>query len=204
MFFFVLIILFSILFSLVIFFSYWDELLRRQDSYSREELIDFFSIYKKQIEKMNPDFSLMGFIAFALGITTGWFLTLLGGFLSPDSGAEPDFASSEISNYFFQSFLFVGILHIIWPSLKQYLEEKSIPHSILNIIYNEKSFFCSLAISLTSITLASWGVYHKMSFLFFLINAFILLTYAGYQIQKNSEIRNYKENQNNSDNELEL
>lgn len=184
MFYLVWIILFFIFLWLVLIISYWERLIQSKEQYTREELVDFLNILDLQLRKMNSDHSPIGYGAFLFGILIGWILTWIGGFLSPDTGIEPDFATGEVPNYFFQSFLFVGMLHIVWPSLVFYIEEKFVPEIIVEFFKKDKSFFSGLSINLVAISFSCWGVYHSISFLFVLINGIILLTYASYQIQK--------------------
>ncbi len=184
MYYFVWMILFLVFFWIVLVISYWERLIRSKEQYTREELIDFLNIIELQLKKMNPDHSPIGYLAFLFGIFVGWILTWIGGFLSPDTGTEPDYTTGEVPNYFFQSFLFVGMLHIVWPSLILFLEEKFVPDIILEFFKKDKSFFSGLAINLVAISFSNWGVYHSMSFLFVLTNGIILLTYASYQVQK--------------------
>lgn len=194
MLFIVWIILFCIFFWIVLVISYWEKLIRSKDTYTKEELVDFFSILDIQLRKMNSGHSIVGYLAFLFGIFIAWVLTWIGGLLSPDRGVEPDFATGEVSNYFFQSFLFVGMLHIVWPSLIVFLEEKFAPDIVLEFFRKDKSFFTGLSVNLVAISFSLWGVYHSMSFLFVLINGIILLTYASYQIQKNEALENEIEN----------
>ncbi|MCS7205152.1 MAG: hypothetical protein NZ853_05605 [Leptospiraceae bacterium] len=183
------IILFLVLLWLVMVISYWEHLLRQKDIFTRQELIDFKNILFFQLQKMNPHHSLMGYITFFLGIVNAWLLTLLGGLISPDTGPEPDFTTDEMPNYFFQSALFVGMLHIVWPSLRAYFEERNFRGIFQEILEHDKSFFTGISVALSSISLACWGVYHEIHFLFVLINGVILLSYAAYQIQREKEIQ---------------
>ncbi|GIX41039.1 MAG: hypothetical protein KatS3mg129_0772 [Leptospiraceae bacterium] len=208
MFIIVWLILFSILLWIVLVVSYWEKLIRSKDTYTREELVYFHKIYDIQLRKMNPNHSILGYIAFLTGILIAWCLTLLGGLISPDSGPEPDFASNEMANYFFQSGLFVFMLHLVWPSLRFYFEEHFAPDFILDFMNHDKSFFTGLSVTLPSISLTCWGMYHQISFLFVLINGIILLTYASYQILRNplkeNLLENYPDNdRNNADNKEE-
>jgi hypothetical protein len=187
MFFLVWIILFFILFWVVIVVSYWEKLLRSKDVYTREELIYFLQIFDIQLRKMNPEHSILGYIMFSFGVLIAWLLTLFGGLISPDTGPEPDYASNEMANYFFQSALFVFMLHIVWPSLKFFLEERFAPQILIDLMNQDKPFFTGLSITLPSISLACWGMYHQIHFLFVLINGVILLTYAAYQIQREKD-----------------
>ncbi len=204
MFFFVWFILFFILFWIVMVVSYWEKLIRSKDIYSKEELVYFHKILLEQLEKMNPKHSILGYIAFFFGIIVAWFLTLFGGLISPDTGIEPDFASNEMANYFFQSALFVFILHLILPSLKMYLEDHFAPDIFIKFLEHDKAFFTGLSITLVSITLTSWGIYHQISFLFVLINGIILLSYAAYQIQREKENIETYSKEENSDNKNNL
>lgn len=187
-------ILFFIFLWIVLVISYWERLIRSKDIYTKEELVDFLKIIDIQLKKMNPKHSIIGYFTFLFGIFIAWVLTWIGGLLSPDKGVEPDFATGEVSNYFFQSFLFVGMLHIIWPSLVIFLEEKFAPDIVLEFFKKDKSFFTGLSVNLVAISFSLWGVYHSMSFLFVLINGIILLTYASYQIQKKDITENELEN----------
>ncbi|MFN3604469.1 MAG: hypothetical protein ACK4UJ_07145 [Leptonema sp. (in: bacteria)] len=210
MFYLVWLILLVIFQWIVLVISYWENLIRSKEEYTRDELIDFLRIYDVQLRKMNPNHSPLGYLAFLFGIGVSWILTLIGGFLSPDTGPEPDFATGEVPNYFFQSFLFVGMLHILWPSLIVFLEEKFVPDIVLEFFKKDKSFFNGLAINLVAISFSSWGVYHSMSFLFALINGIVLLTYASYQIQKKDNTQENLEedlefdDKKNKDEELEV
>jgi len=141
MFFLVWIILFFILFWVVIVVSYWEKLLRSKDVYTREELIYFLQIFDIQLRKMNPEHSILGYIMFSFGVLIAWLLTLFGGLISPDTGPEPDYASNEMANYFFQSALFVFMLHIVWPSLKFFLEERFAPQILIDLMNQDKPFF---------------------------------------------------------------
>lgn len=199
MLFIVWIIIFSIFLWIVLVIPYWENLIRTKEMYTKEELISFFQIYNHQLQKMNPNHSVLGYIAFFSGIFVAWSLTLIGGFISPDRGKEFDFASNEMANYFFQSGLFVFILHIVWPSMKSYFEENFAPDILIKFLENDKAFFTGLATALPSISVSNWGVYHELSFLFVFINSVILLTYAAYQVQREKPTHEYQTNENSDE-----
>jgi hypothetical protein len=169
----------------VLVVEYWVRLFRERDEYRRDELIDFPNIIRERLLYFSGG-KFSGYLAMALGAGTGWFLTLFGGLVSPGSARLPDYATGEITNYFFQSFLFIGILHVTWPSLIEVLRERQIS-LIDDFMESEVLFFMGLSCALAAMNISIWGVYHDMSFLYCLVNLLICLAYAGYRLQQFEE-----------------
>lgn len=162
--------------------EYWVRLFRERDEYRREELIDFPTIIRERmlyIVNGQP----AGYMALGLGALTGWCLTLFGGLVSPGSPRMPDYATPEVTNYFFQSFLFIGILHVTWPSMVEIAREKSI-ELLDQILAAEVPFFLGLCSTLAAMSISIWGVYHEMSFLYCFTNMLVCLAYGGYRLNQ--------------------
>ncbi len=183
-------ILCFLFFNLVILLlNYWTFLFSSQEKFSKGELIGIPSILRQEIKRLlGGEYSWIRCLNFFFGVLTSWILTLLGGLFSPDSGNIPDHASAEVPNYFFQSILFLLILHLMKPSLKE-IEFNENRHSFLyHFLSCELLFFLGLSIALPSITIVLWGIYHKMNFLFCLINLILCLSYAFYRLRREESI----------------
>jgi hypothetical protein len=170
--------------SVVLVLDYWSHLLREQDSYTRDELVDLYRINLRQFENLTGrGETSLNYLALLAGIAVAWALTLFGGLLSPDVTLAPDHAEDQIPNYFFQSILFPLILHIVWPSMKDVANDQAGPDGVLSrLLATELPFFFGLTVALGAINLAVWGVHHHMSFLFCAINAVLCFIYAGYRL----------------------
>ncbi|MBL8021840.1 MAG: hypothetical protein JNM27_19355 [Leptospirales bacterium] len=183
------IILFSILMGVVLVLQYWSELVRSKETYSRDELLDFLRIIPDRLKRLAGKEELgLAIMAIVSGIAVGWLLTLLGGVFAENVAADvPDHAEGSVPNYFFQSALFVFVLHIAWPSFKEFaLDRGGEDGMFFRVLSTEIPFFVGLAVTIASINLTSWGVYHEMSFLFCFPDIIILLAYAGYRIDSMS------------------
>ena len=179
--FFVWIILFSILAGCVIVVRYWIDLLRSKDSYDRDELVNFLNIILTELQHLSPS-GISGYAAAACGIGLAIVLTTLGGLLSPDIGPEPDWTTSQMPNYFFQSALSVLIFHLAWPSFRTIADDSFASPGIQSFLDQDDAFFWGLSVALAAFSLTAWGVEHQISFLFVLINGLLLLFYAGYRL----------------------
>lgn len=176
--------IFGIFVGVILVLDYWGHLLREQDSYTRDELIDLYRIILRQFENLTArGDSSLNYLSLLGGVAVAWILTLFGGLLSPDITVAPDHAEDQIPNYFFQSILFPLILHIVWPAMKDVANDQGGPDGIPGrLMATELPFFFSLTVALGAINLAAWGVYHHMSFLFCSINAGLCFVYAGYRL----------------------
>jgi len=176
---------FSFLMGAVLVLHYWYNLFQSRDQYSREEILDILTILKEQIQRLtgSQEISLVGTAIFA-GVITAWILALFGGLVSPDSSTAPDHAEAEMPNYFFQSALFILILHLVWPSMKEFVSDRMGSDSpISQLLEAEVPYFFGLATALGAINIAVWGIYHEMLFLFCFLNMVIMLAYVGYRLQ---------------------
>lgn len=171
------IILFALLGGATVLLRYWTDLLRRQDTYHRTELVDFASILLRQLQLFG---GLTGAFAVGAGVAVAWLLVLTGGLLSPDYGPEPDWAGSSLSNYFFQSALTVLLFHVAWPAVRTLLD--TAPRFVRSFFEQDDSFFWGLSVSLASHCLTAWGVDHEISFLYVVANDLLLLAYAIYRL----------------------
>lgn len=184
------IIHFTLFGGAVIFITYWIRLLQNKEELHRKELIDFFDIIKKEAQKLFPRSHVpVGYITFLLGIILAWLLVFLGGLFSPAMGSLPDYASSELTNYFFQSILFPGVLHFIWPLFKENVAlSGTSPNAFLKrFTESDVPFFFGLCVSLGSLNLTLWGIYHDMSFLYCAFNAVFCFIYAGIRFPSSNE-----------------
>ncbi len=180
------IILFFTMAGCVLVVRYWISLMREKDSYHRDELIDFPSILLREANALSPD-GISGFLAAAGGVGLAMLLTLLGGLLSPDTGPEPDWTASQMPNYFFQSALSVLIFHLAWPSFRTIAEDSFAPSFLRTFLEQEDAFFWGMSVALAAFNLTAWGVEHRISFFFVLINGLLLLVYAGYRLNLSRE-----------------
>lgn len=172
-------ILFSLLGSIVVMVRYWTDLLKKQDTYHRLELIGFPQILSREVRIIGGA-GIHGTLAAVAGVLFGWVLTSLGGLFSPDLGPEPDWTAGQLPNYFFQSAFSVLIFHVAWPAVRNLVPRS--PGFLQNFLEQEDSFFSGLSVCLASVSLTAWGVDHEMSFLFVLINGILLLAYAVYRL----------------------
>ncbi|MCE9599667.1 MAG: hypothetical protein K8S54_17035 [Spirochaetia bacterium] len=179
------IILFSILMGVVLVLQYWSELIRAKENYTKDELLDFLQIIPDRLRRLAGQEELgLAIMALVSGIAVAWLLTLLGGVFAENIAADiPDHAEGSVPNYFFQSALFVFVLHIAWPSFKEFALDRGGESGVLfRVLSTEIPFFVALSVTIASINLTSWGVYHSMSFLFCFPDIILLLVYAGYRI----------------------
>ncbi len=181
------VILFSILMGVVLVVQYWAELVRAKETYTRDELLDFLHIIPERLQRLARKEELgLAIGALGAGIAAGWVLTLMGGLFSENVIKDvPDHAEAGVPNYFFQSALFVFVLHIAWPSFKDFALDRGGEGGMLfKMLSAEVPFFVGLAVTIASINLTCWGVYHEMTFLFVLPDLLILLGYAGFRIDQ--------------------
>jgi len=180
------IVLFNWLVGVVLTLQYWAELFRSKESYTRDELLDFIHIIPDRLKRLAGDEMGSSIMAFLTGITGAWLLALLGGVFSEHvASGVPDHAQGSIPNYFFQSALFVFVLHVAWPSFKDFAMDRGGEQGIFyKILSTEIPFFVGLSVCIASINLTAWGVYHEMSFLFCITDIIVMLGYAGYRIDR--------------------
>lgn len=174
-------IVFFFFLSAVIVVHYWYDLLRTRDQYRREELIDLQRIIQDRFfDLMGRGDAVMNYAGLGVGVGVAWVLTLLGGLFSPGHPSIVDHATDQIPNYFFQSALFPAILHITWPSLREFFMQQGGPAE--RLLDSENLFFIGLTIALAAVHVAVWGVYHDMNFLWNAANMGLCLLYAGYRV----------------------
>ena len=183
------VILFSIFSGIVLVVHYWYELFTRKDRYGRDEILNIPQIIQDQLMHLTDGRDrLLQFAGIGVGIAIAWCLTWVGGFFSPDVGPEPDWASAQMPNYFFQSALFVLILHLAYPSFRDLAHDSwESSGMLMRILNTEISLFFGLTCGLAAMNLTVWGVHHQTSFLFSLINAVICLLYAGFRLDQKQE-----------------
>lgn len=178
-------ILFSFLSGAILTVRYWYDLAREKNTYDREELIDFPSIIQNQLKRLtNVSDPSLSFLAIGLGMGIAWGLALFGGLVSPDRTGAPDYAEGEMPNYFFQSVLFLLILHLAWPSFRDLANERAGQEGILaRMLDAEVPFFYGFTACQAAINLMVWGVHHEVYFLFSVVNALAALFYTGYRME---------------------
>ncbi len=178
--------IFAIFAGVILVLDYWGGLVRSKDTYTRDELLNFMDILLRQVERLTGRRGDPGpaYIMFGAGILIAWVLTLFGGLLSPNVMPHaPDHAENQVPNYFFQSILFLVILHVVWPSLRDTALDQGGPDGFpARLASAETPFFFGLAVALGAINLTTWGVYHEMTFLFASINAGLCFIYGGYRL----------------------
>lgn len=177
-------IIFLIICAVILVFCYWVHLFGTRDSYDRGELIDFYNIIMGELTRLTGSVdSISSWVAMGLGLAVAWLLTLFGGWISPAAAGIPDYASNLATNYFFQSILFIGILHLMWPSFQDYAYDSGTSDSFLgSLVSKEVPFFFTLGAGLAAISLMAWGIHHKMSFIFCMANAISTALYAGFRV----------------------
>ena len=168
--------------------NYWQNLFQKQKSYTRNELLALGHILQHEFKyliksKASPIYIYLTFI---ISLLFAWFLVFLGGLLAWDISPAPDMASDQLSNYFFQSFLILLVLHIIEPHLQNFMPRdlESLWHKIFA---TKLYFYLGLATSLASINSILWLIYHEMNFLYGITNAPLCLAYAYYRLQKDRQ-----------------
>lgn len=178
------VILISFFFGAVLVVRYWYALFMDRDQYTRDEILNFYEIILAQLRELTAGKNEgANYIAIGAGIAVGWLLTYIGGAVSPDVGPEPDWASAQIPNYFFQSAFFIGVLHLAWPSFRE-LAIDSGNQILRTILRTEVPFFFGLSVNLAAVCVMVWGVHHETSFLYALINGLLCLFYAGIRFHK--------------------
>ncbi|MCB1175632.1 MAG: hypothetical protein KDK39_18805 [Leptospiraceae bacterium] len=201
--FFIWLVLFLIIAGIVLVLCYWVHLFTTRDNYERTELIDFYNIIMGELTRLTGErFQFGSGLALLAGAGMAWLLTLFGGWISPAVAAVPDYASDLATNYFFQSILFIGVLHLMWPALQDYAWDSpggggGIAAQMLS---QEVPFMFTLGSGLAAMNLMNWGVYHQMNFLVVLLNVLSCAIYAGYRVfQYNPEAnRDYNDWQGGS------
>lgn len=183
---FVWLILFLLFSGLALLFHYWYELISGREEYTRNELVGFAKILPGQFKKLTEQGDkILNFISLGVGIIVAWLLTLFGGLVSPDVSRAPDFASDQIPNYFFQSFLFPGILHLVWPAFREIISTNIDKENVISkLLKSDLPFFFTLCAALPAINFAVWGIYHEFSFLYCLINSAACLAYIGFRLHQ--------------------
>lgn len=171
------IILFVLLGAGTVLLRYWTDLLRRKDTYHRTELVDLVTILLQQLRLFG---AVPGYLAAVAGIVLAWGIVLLGGLLSPDVGPEPDWAASQLPNYFLQSAATVVLFHLAWPAVRTLTD--AAPRPVRQFFAEDHSFFWAFSVSLAAHGLTAWGVDHQTSFLFVFLNGLALLGYAVYRL----------------------
>jgi hypothetical protein len=183
-------ILFMITSGIVLVLNYWFKLFQAKDEYRREEILDFVTILRTELEILTARGEpLLNYAGLGLGVATAWLLTWFGGLMSPDASAlTPDHAENQMPNYFFQSVLFLMMLHFVWPSLKEVaVDRMGVGGLASRALEAELPYFFGLASALGAINVTVWGVFHEMSFLFCAINMLLCLVYAGYRLSQAEE-----------------
>ena len=169
--------------ALLLLFNYWIYLFRTQDSYSREEIINVPKIVRIEFGRLlSGQDMFLRILSFSGGMLAVWALTLLGGFLSPDLSPAPDHAADQVPNYFFQSGLFLFILHLIWPAFKDVGSRLQGQPWLQRLSCLDLPFFLSLSLGLAAMNLSLWGLYHEMHFLYCIINISLCVAYASYRL----------------------
>lgn len=180
-------ILFMITSGIVLVLNYWFKLFQAKDEYRREEILDFVTILRTELEILTARGEpLLNYAGLGLGVATAWILAWFGGLMSPDASAlTPDHAENQMPNYFFQSVLFLMMLHFVWPSLKELaVDRMGVGGLASRALEAELPYFFGLASALGAINITVWGVFHEMSFLFCAINMILCLVYAGYRLSQ--------------------
>lgn len=183
-------ILFMITSGIVLVLNYWFKLFQAKDEYRREEILDFVTILRTELEILTARGEpLLNYAGLGLGVATAWLLAWFGGLMSPDASAlTPDHAENQMPNYFFQSVLFLMMLHFVWPSLKELaVDRMGVGGLASRALEAELPYFFGLASALGAINITVWGVFHEMSFLFSAINMILCLVYAGYRLSQAGE-----------------
>lgn len=177
---FVWLILYAILQCILFFVTHLLELFESKDEYTKSELTDLRSILLSGLSRIVPNG--MAAVAMLVGIIASWLLVLFGGLMSPDTTPATDHAESAWPNYFFLSFLTVIIFHIAMPALKDLNLGRS--SALSRFASEDKSLLVSVAVNLVAISLAGWGVFHELSFLFCLLNGLLCMSYCLYLLRK--------------------
>ena len=181
---------FSFLLALILVLNYYIFLFRSRENVNRKEVFPIHKIVYNELGRllMNKN-AAPRLISFLLGILCVWMLTLLGGFLAPDLSIAADYAASQIPNYFFQSVIFVLILHLFWPAL---METVPLQTRIMKDLGNLNfPFLFSLSLGLAAMNISLWGLYHELSFIYCIINASLCLGYGSYRLNLENVDKNY-------------
>lgn len=192
-------ILFLVLSVGTLLLRYWIQLFQHQDQYTRRELLDVPEILGEKFRELffatNPFY---GGLASLFSVLLGWVLTLLGGLFTPSIPPSPDFAIGGPSNYFFQSFFILIVIRLSMPLLKDLTPGKSnTPAALIAKTTNPVIFF--LAMTLSALTLASWGVYHESSFLYAFFNTILSAGIALFTLSQHKPTEDPEEEFENED-----
>lgn len=181
---FIWLLIFAFFIALVLLLNYWIYLFETRENYSREEIVNVPKILKTELGRLlaGQDMSLR-VVSFVGGLFTAWALTFLGGFLAPDLSPAPDYAADQVPNYFFQSGLFLFILHLIWPAFKDISASSQKQFWLQGLARLDLPFFISLSVGLAAMNLSLWGLYHEMHFLYCVMNLLLCLGYASYRLR---------------------
>lgn len=174
-------ILFLVLAGIVLVLNYWVYLFQHQDNYSRDELLDFYNIIMNELRRlMGQDDPAINYASAGVGVATAIGLALLGGVFVNDLMAIPDYAEPQAANYFFQSILFVVVLHLVWPSIRDMAMDQG--GFLLRLTDSEIPYFFGLSVGLAAFNLMVWGVHNEMNFFFCVGNMLACLVYGGYRV----------------------
>ncbi len=170
--------------ALLLLFNYWLYLFHNKESYTRQEIFDISKILLNEASRLfNSNDRTFRILIFTSGIFTGLALSALGGILSPNLSKAPDYAASQLPNYFFQSVLFLFILHLIWPSVRNLRLYRKEMNWLWQFGKLELLYFFGLGTSLAAINMTLWGIYHEMHFLYVVLNATLCLGYVSYRLR---------------------
>ncbi len=139
------------------------------------------------MELIGKERQYLGLLMFVSGIFIAFAFTALGGLLSPDLSPAPDYASDQLANYFFQSFLLLLALHFIWPVILDMTKDSSSSSWLHAFLMQDQAFFLALSCALAAMNCTLWGIYHEMRFSFTCSNSILCLAYAGFRLRMGSK-----------------
>ena len=184
--FFLWLFVFILLLHFILLFNYWQNLFRAKEKYSRDELVALPKILLQEFRRLFFSSSSFIFIMlnFFTGITLASFLVFLGGALALDISPAPDLAGNQLSNYFFQSFLFLLVLHLLEPKWKEIFLGEDKQNSLLAKIFHGSAYlYLGLAISLAAWNISIWLLYNEIHSFYYIMNVPLCLLYANYRLQ---------------------
>lgn len=168
--------------------SYYFRIFRdmNKESYERNELIDFKSIFVRELIYLfeangNMQYGIPAFLLSAV-LTHVW--TLLGAVVG-----SPHY-TNEFGNYFFLSFVIYLAIIIGYPFLfDAFLGEKQEmePYNpLVQFFSQEVPMLMGCGISLIAANLTVYGLYHEIYFLFVLVNIVVIMGLFLYRLNGQS------------------
>ncbi|MCE9500192.1 MAG: hypothetical protein K8R21_06815 [Leptospira sp.] len=157
-----------------------------KESFTRSELIDYLNIVPKEmlgLFESTQDITSAG-IGFFLSAFLTYIWSLLGGLVG-----SPHY-TNEFGNYFFQSFLILGMLMATYSSIAEGILGDLIhtnpEHFLVKLFNQEFTIVLGCGVSLIAANISVYGMYHQILFVFILPNICIIAGLILYKMSGKS------------------